>query len=146
LGSKRKETELNLYLQAFNASFSSIPTGKKHLQGIIERSHRSDDEEFLSIHPIRCNNTQEFIFRSQRWQDTWNAARPHFGIAMNGVTPLDKLREKCILCPENILRFPVFLLEDLLPFSHFLGGSYVLTNYQSCLYKITLITPFRFEV
>ena len=130
LGSKRKESDLNLYLSKFDASFSSIPAGKKYLQGVIERSHRSDDEEFLAIHPIRCQNSSEFIFRAQRWQDTWNVARPHFGIAMDGKTPLDKLIDFGITCPNNLLQFPVFLLEQLLPFSCFLGGEYVFTNYH----------------
>ncbi len=39
MGSKRKEIELNDYLKQFNASFTSIPAGKKYLQGVIERSH-----------------------------------------------------------------------------------------------------------
>ena len=129
MGSKRKEIELNQFLSQFNASFSSIPAGKKYLQGVIERSHRSDDEEFLSIYPIRCNNSYDFTYYAQRWQDTWNAGRPHFGIEMNGLTPLDKLKQAHISCPHNLLRFPVLLLEDLLPFSSFLSGHYLLTNY-----------------
>ena len=129
-GSKRKENELNLHLSVFNASFSSIPAGKHYRQALVENSHRHDDEQFLAIHPIYCHNDQEFIFKAQSWQDTWNTARPHFGIDMNGKTPLDKLTEKCILSPKNLLRFPVFLLEDLLPFSRLLGGTYVLTNYH----------------
>ena len=130
IGSKRKEIELNQFLTRFNASFTSIPAGKKYLQGVIERSHRSDDEEFLAIYPSRCNNSYDFIHYAQRWQDTWNAGRPHFGIDMNGLTPLDKLRKSNILCPENLLRFPVLLMEDLLPFSYLLTGQYVLTNYR----------------
>ena len=130
-GSKRKECDMNSYLSQFQASFSSIPAGKHYKQALVENSHRHDDEQFLSIHPIRCKNTPEFIHRAQRWQDTWNAARAHFGIEMNGVTPLEKLRQKHILCPENLLRFPVFLMENLLPFSSLLAsGSYVPTTYQ----------------
>ncbi len=129
-GSKRKEIALNQYLERFQASFSSIPAGKHFLQGIVENSHRHDDEQFLSIHPLHCKTDAAFISSAQRWQDTWNAARPHFGIEMHGKTPLDKLRQKSILNPEALLRFPVFLLEDLLPFSSSLQGeSYLLTNY-----------------
>jgi len=130
MGSKKKEQYLNEDLAYLNASFVSIPAGKKYLQGIVENSHRHDDEQFLSIHPIRCKNDAEFLLKSQRWQDTWNASRNHFGITMNGKTPLEKLRKKNILCSENILRFPVLLLEDLVKYNHFLGGHYVPTNYQ----------------
>ncbi len=145
IGSKRKEIELNQFLTRFNASFSSIPAGKKCLQGVIERSHRSDDEEFLAIYLSCCNNSYDFIYYAQRWQDTWNAGRPHFGIDMNGLTPLDKLRKSNILCPENLLRFPVLLMEDLLPFSSFLTGQYVLTNYlfltSYCFFRLPLLVP-----
>lgn len=129
--SKRKEELLNQDLAPLNASFTSIPAGKKYLQGIVENSHRHDDEQFLSIHPIRCKNDAEFLLKAQKWQDTWNAGRPHFGVEMHGKTPLEKLREKHILCPENILRFPVLLLEDLVKYNHLLGGHYVPTNYPS---------------
>ena len=126
-GSKRKEEEMNVCLKRFQASFSSITAGKHYKQALVENSHRHDDEQFLSIHPIRCENTPQFIHKAQRWQDTWNAARSHFGIEMNGLTPLDKLRQKHILQPETLLRFPVFLLENLLPFSSslFSNESYV---------------------
>lgn len=129
LGSKKKEERLNLHLKTMNASFTSIPAGKKYLQGVIERSHRSDDEEFLAIHPLQCHNSREFIAKAQRWQDTWNAARQHFGIAMNGDTPLQKLIQKHVTNPQAILKFPVFHLQQLLPHSHILGGEYLLTNY-----------------
>nr|WP_155825476.1 hypothetical protein [Hippea alviniae] len=38
---------------------------------------------FFSIYPERCRDDEEFIRKAQSWQDTWNLARPHFGIDMN---------------------------------------------------------------
>jgi hypothetical protein len=74
-GSSKKEAEWNDKLAMFNARISSIPAGAKHLQALVENSHRADDESFLSIHAERCNNTKQFIDKAQQWQDTWNTAR-----------------------------------------------------------------------
>lgn len=124
--SKQKEEELNTLLHLWNASFTSIPAGKKYLQGIVENSHRHDDEQFLSIHPSRVRSTQGFIQKAQRWQDTWNAARRSWGIGMHGLTPLSKLNLKDDLLSSHLIQFPVFLMENILKS----GGSYVPTNYH----------------
>ena len=125
-GSKAKELELNDILSPLGASFTSIPAGKKYLQALVENSHRHDDEQFLSIHPIRCHNDRSFIGKAQRWQDTWNAARRSHGIGMEGRTPLEKLRQKDDLIHSHIIQFPVMLMEDILK----TGGSYVPTTCQ----------------
>ena len=126
-GSKKKERDLNELLNTSGASFTSIPAGKKYLQAIVENSHRHDDEQFLSIHPIRCRSVNGFIKKWQRWQDTWNTARRSQGIGMNNLTPLQKLRQKDDLIHPHIMQFPVILLDDILK----LSGSYVPTNYQT---------------
>lgn len=124
--SKRKEEALNKILATMNASFTSIPAGKKYLQGIVENSHKHDDEQFLSIHPTRVYSDAGFVQKAERWQDTWNTARRSWGIGMNGVTPLTKLKQKDDLLSSHVIQFPVFLMEDILKW----GGSYVPTNYQ----------------
>ena len=129
MGSKSKELRLNNKLKSYNASFSSISPGKHYKQGVIENSHRHDDEEFLIIHSDRCKTDYQFIHRAQQWQDTWNAARPHYGIAMDGCTPLQKLKSKHVLNAKYLLGFPVILMEDLIRNGLFGGGSYVHTNY-----------------
>ena len=126
-GSSKKEALWNEQLSFFDASFSSIPAGKHYFQALVENSHRHDDEQFLSIHPIRCNTDDQFITKAQRWQDTWNTARPSWGIAMNGITPLQKLKQKSDLITSHIFHFPVLLLENLLQFT---TGYYVPTNYH----------------
>ena len=84
MGSRNKEDEWNTLFSHLNARLSAIPPEAKHLQTIVENSHRKDDECFLSIHPKRCKDTYEFLLKAQREQDTWNTARPSCGIAMSG--------------------------------------------------------------
>ncbi|MBU1685375.1 hypothetical protein KJ662_03910, partial [Patescibacteria group bacterium] len=46
----------------------------------------------------------------------------------NGKTPLEKLKESGILQPEQILRFPVIILDDL--FSVLKSGNYLCNHYH----------------
>lgn len=126
-GSKATEEELNRLLALTGASFRSIPAGKKYLQGIVERSHRTDDEEFYRPHLERLSTRRAFIGRAQQWQDTWNSLRQNWGRGMQGVTPLEKLRACAIVSPERILQFPVVILDDLLRIVK--SGNYLWDHY-----------------
>ena len=113
-GSERKKEEWNNYLSLFDAEIYAIPPKAKHLQALVENSHRHDDESFLIIHAIRAMNKGEFIDKAQRWQDTWNIARSSFGIGMNGLSPYEKLKDLNTFINLNIYSFPVLLMEDIL--------------------------------
>lgn len=112
-GSEQKLEEWNSLLGLLGAELKPIPPGAKHLQAIVENSHRKDDESFLAIHPVRCKDTPAFLHKAQRWQDTWNTARPSYGIAMHGRTPLKKLRDVKAMISDHIVTFPVLLMEDV---------------------------------
>ena len=127
-GIPRLEKELSTLFQPWNASFKSIPVGKKWKQGIVERSHRTDDEEFYRPHLEKISSVSCFLRKGQQWQDTYNSLRQSWGKEMNGKTPLQKLQESGILCPEKILHFPVLLLDDVLQVVK--GGNYLCTHYH----------------
>lgn len=112
-GSKRKEEMWNKVLNAIGSSFTSIPAGKKYLQGIVERTHRTDDEEFYRPHLPRLDNREDFLVKAQRYQDTFNVLRQHWGIGMNGKSPLDKLRECETLGAEKLIAFPVVIIDEI---------------------------------
>jgi len=114
IGSSKKEEEWNTLFGLLDARIDPIPPGAKHLQAIVENSHRKDDESFLCIHPILCKDSYQFLHKAQRWQDTWNTARPSYGISMDGKTPLEKLRSYKTMIHPHVLTFPVLLMEDLL--------------------------------
>ena len=144
-GSKRKLESWNRELGVLGCRLSPIPPGAKHLQGIIENSHRRDDEEFLIPFVERVNNTYQFLFRAQSWQDTWNFYRPHFGIGIEGRTPYEVLRSKWDrLFNLNVACFPVVLLDDLFVAATRLGfvggGEYVLTRYLELEDFLFLVT------
>lgn len=114
MASERKLRQWNEYLCPVDASLHPIPPGAKHMQALVENSHRADDEYFLMIHAERCRTSEQFIQKAQSWQDTWNFYRPSFGIAMEGRTPLEKLSASHSLIHSHVLLFPVMLMESLM--------------------------------
>lgn len=112
--SKRKEEEWNTFFQNhFNASFKTIPAWKKYLQWIVERSHRTDDEE-LYRPKLECMTTIEnFMYHTNSFLTYYNTERSSYGIWMNGMTPLEKLMSCSILQASHISHFGVFLLDTV---------------------------------
>jgi len=119
----------NDLVSVLNAEVYSIPPRAKHLQGIIESSHKLDDEYFFSSHVLTCNDDRAFIKKAQEWLNVWNTARNHFGVGMNGDTPLQKLKSLKTIINQNIVKFPVLMLEDV---TKYLGNIYdIVVNYIS---------------
>ena len=101
----------NTYLKALNAEFDTIPLWAKHLQNVIERSHRSDDEEFLCPRGHLFDSKRNFIKECYGWNYYRNIQRVHTWIKMD-CTPLQKLKKAKIINAERIAEFPVMILED----------------------------------
>ena len=113
-GSERKRNEMNKMLGLFETEVYSIPPGAKHLMGIVENSHRTDDESFLIAQGMSFTSVEMFMMKAQKWQDIWNKTRESWGIGMGGKTPLEKLKEAHDgLMNLNVVNFPVITLESL---------------------------------
>lgn len=56
--------------------------------GKVERSHRTDDEEFYRLH--RSYDLEYLIKERKKYDELFNNHRPHMGLG--GLTPLQKLR------------------------------------------------------
>jgi len=57
--------------------------------GKVERSHRTDDEEFYRLHKT-YNNLEYLAKERQKYDELFNNHRPHMGL--KGLTPLQKLQ------------------------------------------------------
>ena len=101
------------YYKPFNAVLNRAPKGRKGYQGRVERSHRTDDEEFyLPIIP-KVNSTEEFINYAKLWQYYYNSKRYHFGYKMDGKTPLERLNEYGFNFSDTFSLFPILILDNL---------------------------------
>jgi transposase InsO family protein len=66
-------------------------------KGKVERSHRTDEEEFYRRTTFRT--VAEFAAKLRRWENEYNHRRPHLALA--GKTPAERL------CELRIRREPV---------------------------------------
>ena len=125
----------NSYTKLLNAEFKTIPLWAKHLQNVIERSHRDDDEWFLCPRWDRFTNKDNFLKEADLWNFYRNNKRIHSWIWMN-CTPLDKLEKNWILLAKHIANFPVMILEDY--FQPLLGIKQVLDKVINDWYELDL--------
>jgi len=66
-----------------------IQPGKPAQNGKVERSHRTDREEFWQ--KVSFDSLSELEFKQKLYVDWYNQEREHLGI--NGLTPIQKLKE-----------------------------------------------------
>jgi len=96
----------------------------------VERSHRTDDEEFFLPCLGRMKTVEGFLRGAQRWQYHYNVERPHFGARMDGKSPLEKPRELGLDLPDEFACFPVVLLDEVAMVWAVEGGHDVLAYYS----------------
>ena len=84
--------------------------GDKTRQNLVERSHRSDDEEFYCPRGPVINTKSDFLIEAQKWNIYWNCYRPHQGI--DNLTPAEKLAGLGYTNASAIGHFPTLVLED----------------------------------
>jgi len=123
------------FLVPLDGQLARYPKGRKGYNGRVERSHRSDDEEFYRPLLLAIANCDEFLAYGQRWEYFYNALRPHLGYDMDGQTPLDKLRNLGYTGDSAIAIFPPFLLDDISTYltmaCHPEDGIDLLTHYKA---------------
>ncbi len=74
----------------FGAGHRLIPPRTPRLNGKVERSHQTDDQEFYHLRPYATRAELQQAFA--RWLWHYNHSRVHTGAQMQGRTPLQVLR------------------------------------------------------
>ena len=94
-----KQHPLDVYCEAEKIRHKLIPPGEKELQGKVERSHRTDDEEFYRTIKGRLNLI-ELRKKGKRWLMFYNFKRRHSSIGKKtpGQFAIDRLK----LYPERL--------------------------------------------
>ncbi len=81
----------NELLRELNAEIDCYNPNWDIRKNLIERSHRSDDEEFLIPFAGSIKTKGQFMTQAQEYSDYWNTLRGHSGKGMDGKTPKEKL-------------------------------------------------------
>ena len=101
------------YWERYGVKLYRIRRGRKEDNGFVERSHRTDDEEFYVPRLKEAGGLSEFMEMAAKWLRYYNVRRRHFGVGMDGMTPLEKLKSLIPWMSEAVALFPVVLLEKV---------------------------------
>jgi transposase len=110
----------NNILAPLNAKMTKILKARPYQNGMVERSHRTDDEEFYVPYLAKINSPDSFLYQAFKWVYYYNSERAHFGRGMDGMTPFQKLKSLKPEIKKQILLFPPYLLDKLVPIYLFL--------------------------
>jgi len=143
-GNPEKLRKLNeKYYKPYQAVLGRAPKGRKGYQGRVERSHRTDDEEFYIPLLLSIKNEGELLRYASKWLYWYNVKRPHFGEDMNRKPLFEKLKEFYPNLPEQFALLPPIMLDDVSTFWQIRGGNDLLTPYIPYLQAISSIPKRR---
>lgn len=94
-----KEHPLDIYCREANIRHKLSPPGEKELQGKVERSHRTDGEEFYRRIKKRID-LLELRRKGKRWLNYYNLKRRHSSIGKK--TPAQFAVERLKLYPDRL--------------------------------------------
>ena len=120
-----------------------IRKGKPEDNGFVERSHRTDDEEFYRLEKRGFKDLKDFMLKASEWIYYYNYDRSHDGLG--GKSPAEALGEVNPKLPKEILFLPPIILDDTITL---LGGGtevyrYYRLAYQSLPFHLDCATPGR---
>jgi len=119
-GLKRYDEQLaKLSITHFH-SRKSTPTDNS----FVERSHRTDDEEFYRLEKNHFKDLKDFLKKSAEWVYYYNFDRTHDGL--DGKTPVEALKTLYPEIPSQILFLPPVVLDDKITL---LGGGIEVYRY-----------------
>lgn len=85
-------------------------------KNIVERSHRTDDSDFLIPRGDVLTSAKAFMSEAEEFFFYYNFQRPHTGHSMHNRTPYEALKDTKLPNPEQLISFPVMLIEHNLKY------------------------------
>ena len=110
--SEKKQKKWNDILNELNANIDCYNPNWDIRKNLIERSHRSDDEEFLIPFGDIMTTREKFMSKAQKYNDYRNKSRVHSWKWMKNITPKQKLLNLWIHNADKILDFKVLYLDS----------------------------------
>jgi transposase InsO family protein len=81
------QAQFQWHIEDIGIQHSDIKPRSTHLNGKVERSHRTDKDEFYQM--LTYNDDVDLNKKSNEWENFYNFNRPHS--AFNGRTPYEAL-------------------------------------------------------
>ncbi len=95
----------------------------------VERTHRTDDEEFYVPTLQSITGLEEHFLQALKYLYTFNCLRPHFGKPMPGKTPSERVQELYPGLTKHFYLFPPVVLDYISAQEPFIGGHDLLAYY-----------------
>jgi len=111
--SRKRKILQEKFLEPLGVTLLSIPKGEKEAQGFVERSHRTDDEEFYIPALPHITSRKVFMTSAASWVKYYNQKRSHGGRDMNGKTPKEKIFELSLVSSKAATSIPPILLDKV---------------------------------
>src|SRR3989344_4505789 len=128
--SRQKITDLRKLLKPLGATIHQNHKGRSEENGFVERSHRTDDEEFYIPRLSIITDNNKFFLEALNWVWYYNTKREHTGNGMNELTPFQKLQKQYYWIPKDICAFPPLLLDNISTTIGPWGGYNLLAHYH----------------
>jgi hypothetical protein len=128
------------YLDKVGAALLRIPRGRREYNAVVERTHRTDDEEFYIPKIPLVKDRENFLYRAMQWTYYFNMHRVHCGRGMMGQTPYQRAKRLHKPLLPHICCFPPFILDALspsLPSDYVKGGKDLCAHYRLCYLGFT---------
>lgn len=127
--SRQKIVDLRKLLKSLGATVHQNHKGHSEENGFVERSHRTDDEEFYIPRLATITTNNQFFTEALNWQWYYNTKRDHTGDGMDGKPPYNKLSKQYWWIPKDICAFPPLLLDNIATDIGPWGGYNLLAHY-----------------
>lgn len=95
----------------------------------MERTHRTDDEEFYVPTLQSITGLEEHFTQALKYLYTFNCLRPNFGKPMPGKTPYQRVQELYPELTKHFYLFPPVVLDYISAQEPFIGGHDLLAYY-----------------
>ena len=109
---KKLERLQKKYFEPLGARLVKFPWEEKSTNGRVERSHRTDDEEFYIPFLAKVQSEEDFLRKGAGWV-CYHLKWPHYGEGMEGKPPFSKLRELRCDLPQEFALFPPLVLDRI---------------------------------
>jgi len=106
-----KLTELRKLLSGFGCKLVQNHLSHPEENAHLERSHRTDDDEFYIPRILKIHNRQEFFEEAFQYLYYYNAVRKHSGISR--MTPVQRLFEQDHDLNDKIKFIPPLILDQI---------------------------------
>lgn len=84
------QAEFDAFVRGLGWDHHYIHKSSPNENGVIERSFRTDEDEFFGFRMVRPKNLRDLNLQYQIYLDEYNTERPH--LSLNMMTPVEKLK------------------------------------------------------